>query len=185
MLFTDMHPNQGVRDGRSFVRILEEAADDGIGVSSFGVGIDFGADLANQVSQVRGGNYFHLETPEKIRRVFERDFDLMVTPLAYDLEISLLAPAGYEIVDAYGLAGAGTGRCDGQPAGRCIGLTVPTVFLSRGGGGMFLRLALEVGADQPGDPIFFGHVVYQDEAGQSVEHESGVSPAPRRTRFGR
>ena len=99
-----MHPNQGVRDGRSFVRILEEAADDGIGVSSFGVGIDFGADLANQVSQVRGGNYFHLETPEKIRRVFERDFDLMVTPLAYDLEISLLAPAGYEIVDAYGLA---------------------------------------------------------------------------------
>ncbi|MEE2835755.1 MAG: VWA domain-containing protein [Myxococcota bacterium] len=179
MLFTDMHPNQGVRDGRSFVRILEEAADDGIGVSSFGVGIDFGADLANQVSQVRGGNYFHLETPEKIRRVFERDFDLMVTPLAYDLEISLLAPAGYEIVDAYGLAGAGTGRCDGQPAGRCIGLTVPTVFLSRGGGGMFLRLALEAGADQPGDPIFFGHVVYQDEAGQSVEHESGVSLAPQ------
>ena len=70
-----------MRDGRSFVRILEEAADDGIGVSSLQI-------LVRSVR--RGGqNYAHLETPEKIRRVFERDFDLMVTPLAYDLEISL------------------------------------------------------------------------------------------------
>ena len=178
MLFTDMHPNQGVRDGRSFVRILEEAATEGIGVTSFGVGIDFGADLAGQVSQVRGGNYFHLETPEKIRRVFERDFDLMVTPLAYDLQISLVAPAGYEIVDAYGLAGSTTSRCEGLEAMRCIGLSVPTVFLSRGGGGMFLRLKLKAGDDQPGEPIFFGHVIYNDENGASVEQESGVSLAP-------
>jgi Ca-activated chloride channel family protein len=178
MLFTDMHPNQGVRDGRTFVRMLESAAEDGIGVTSFGVGIDFGADLANQVSQVRGGNYFHLETPEKIRRVFDRDFDLMVTPLAYDLQISLMAPAGYEIVDAYGLAGAGTTRCGELPSSRCIGLTIPTVFLSRGGGGMFMRLKVKPGDDQPGDPIFVGHVVYNDEAGDSVEQDSEASLAP-------
>lgn len=178
MLFTDMHPNQGVRDGRSFVRILEDAASEGIGVTSFGVGIDFGADLASQVSQVRGGNYFHLETPDKIRRVFERDFDLMVTPLAYDLQISLVAPAGYEIVDTYGLAGSTTTRCDGVALSRCLGLTVPTVFLSRGGGGMFLRLKIKAGEDQPGEPIFFGHVIYNDEQGNVIEHESGTSLAP-------
>jgi len=178
MLFTDMHPNQGVRDGRTFVRMLESAAEDAIGVTSFGVGIDFGADLANQVSQVRGGNYFHLETPEKIRRVFDRDFDLMVTPLAYDLQISLMAPAGYEIVDAYGLAGAGTTRCGELPSSRCIGLSIPTVFLSRGGGGMFMRLKVKPGDDQPGDPIFVGHVVYSDEAGDSVEQDSEASLAP-------
>ena len=178
MLFTDMHPNQGVRDGRSFVRILEDAAAEGIGVTSFGVGIDFGADLANQVAQVRGGNYFHLETPDKIRRVFERDFDLMVTPLAYDLQISLVAPAGYEIVDTFGLAGSTTTRCGDLASARCLGLTVPTVFLSRGGGGMFLRLKINAGEDQPGEPIFLGHVIYNDEQGGSVEQESGTSLAP-------
>ncbi len=177
MLFTDMHPNSGMQDGRTFVRVLEEAADDGIGVSSFGVGIDFGADLANQVSQVRGGNYFHLETPDKVRQVFDRDFDLMVTPLAYDLQISLQAPAGYAIVDAYGLVGAGSERCADQPASRCIGMTVPTVFLSRGGGGIFLRLALD-GGDQEGDPIFMGHIAYNDDQGAGVEQQSGVSLAP-------
>jgi len=160
------------------VRMLESAAEEGIGVTSFGVGIDFGADLANQVSQVRGGNYFHLETPDKIRRVFDRDFDLMVTPLAYDLQISLMAPAGYEIVDAYGLAGAGTTRCGELPSSRCIGLTVPTVFLSRGGGGMFMRLKIKPGDDQPGDPVFVGHVLYNDEAGEPVEQDSAVSLAP-------
>jgi Ca-activated chloride channel family protein len=177
MLFTDMHPNSGMQDGRTFVRVLEEAADQGIGVSSFGVGIHFGADLANQVSQVRGGNYFHLETPEKVRRVFDRDFDLMVTPLAFDLQISLQAPPGYAIVDSYGLVGGGSERCGDQPAERCIGLTVPTVFLSRGGGGIFLRLALD-GNAQEGDPIFMGHIAYQNDQGSGVEQQADLSLAP-------
>ena len=102
----------------------------------------------------------------------------MVTPLAYDLQISLVAPAGYEIVDTYGLAGSTTTRCDGVALSRCLGLTVPTVFLSRGGGGMFLRLKIKAGEDQPGEPIFFGHVIYNDEQGNVIEHESGTSLAP-------
>ena len=177
MLFTDMHPNSGMVDGRTFVRVLEDAADDGIGVSSFGVGIDFGSDLANQVSQVRGGNYFHLETPEKIRKVFDEDFDLMVTPLAYDLRIDLRAPNGYRIVEAYGLAGSTTELCDQgeMDDGACIGLTVPTVFLSRGGGGIFLRLEVTDGGDAVD---FVGSIIYTDDAGDEVESDTAISLAP-------
>ena len=160
MLFTDMHPNQGVRDGRSFVRILEEAADDGIGVSSFGVGIDFGADLANKCMRECAAGTGLPRTPRRFVNVFERDFDLMVTPLAYDLEVALGA-GRLEIGDAYGLAGAGTGRCDGQPAGRCIGLTVPTVLRCAVAAVCSFRLALEQELTSHGlTPIFFGHVVY-------------------------
>ena len=176
MLFTDMHPNRGMRDGRSFVQVLQEAADDGVGVSSFGVGIQFGADLANQVSEVRGGNYFQLETPEKVRQVFDRDFKLMVTPLAYDVAIALRAPVGYRISDSFGLAGAAIGRCEGLSSESCIGLTVPTLFLKRGGGGIYLRL--EAGQAGQGEPDFLCFIDYEDDAGEQVETRASISLAP-------
>ena len=102
---------------------------------------------------------------------------ILVTPLAFDLQISLQAPPGYAIVDSYGLVGGGSERCGDQLAERCIGLTVPTVFLSRGGGGIFLRLALDGGA-QEGDPIFMGHIAYQNDEGGDVEQHSSLSLAP-------
>jgi Ca-activated chloride channel family protein len=180
MLFTDMHPNRGMSDGRTFVRVLQDYADEGIGVSSFGVGVHFGADLANQIAEVRGGNYFHLETPDKVRRVFDRDFDLMVTPLAYDLEISLIAPLGYEIANSYGLAGSETTRCAGVPSARCLGIKVPTVFLSRGGGGIYLRLI----GEPSGGSDFLSHVTYESSEGESTEAQSEASLSPDDVRVG-
>ena len=56
-----------------------------------GVGIDFGADPANKCRNAR--RELSTSDTEKIRRVFERDFDLMVTA-RYDLEIAL-ALAGW------------------------------------------------------------------------------------------
>ena len=43
---------------------------------------------------------------------------------------------------------------------------------------MFLRLGIKAGDDQPGEPFFFSHVIYNDEQGAEVEQEYPVSLAP-------
>jgi Ca-activated chloride channel homolog len=170
MLFTDMHPNNGMVDGRDFVTVLRSAAEEGIGTSSFGVGIDFGAEMASQISEVEGGNYFHLETPEKIATVFDENFKLMVTPVGYNVSIKLSAPLGYTFGNTFGLAGGTVNDC---ALGDCREFTVPTLFLSRGGGAIYLELiADEVG---PGDnPQFLCDVSYDDVDRQRQSNSSAV-----------
>jgi Ca-activated chloride channel family protein len=188
MLFTDMHPNSGMVDGRDFVTVLRAAADEGIGVSSFGVGIDFGAEMASQISEVEGGNYFHLETPEKIAKVFDEDFKLMVTPVGYNVSIKLSAPLGYTFGSTFGMAG---GTVDDCALGDCREFTVPTLFLSRGGGAIYLELVADdgVGAD---NPQFLCDVSYDDidrqrqsdsstvDLGDSVPDAEGTTPSIRK-----
>ncbi|MCA9520816.1 MAG: VWA domain-containing protein, partial [Myxococcales bacterium] len=133
MLFTDAQPNVGNTEQGGFIAIAKKYADLGIGLSSFGVGIDFQHELILGISQIRGGNYFYLENADKIRKVFDEDFDYLVTPLAYDMKVSLTPGANYEIVDVYGIPNWSKGE-------QTITLDVKTVFLSRNKGAIMLRL---------------------------------------------
>ncbi|MBT3222642.1 MAG: VWA domain-containing protein [Proteobacteria bacterium] len=88
MLLTDAQPNIGATDVDSFLGMARLYGASGIGISIFGVGLDLGSELAQEVSKVRGGNYFYLEDADAIRQVFTEEFDYIVTPLAYDLQVN-------------------------------------------------------------------------------------------------
>lgn len=133
MLFTDALPNTGRTDANSFIGLARHYANLGIGLTSFGVGIDFGHELVNAISQIEGGNYFFLQDIEKIQTVFDLDFDYLTTPLAYDLTITLTPVAGMRITDVYGVP-------DWKTVNSGVQIKVPTVFLSRRRGAIVARL---------------------------------------------
>jgi Ca-activated chloride channel family protein len=132
MLFTDARPNVGATHAGSFTGLVTKAAADGIGLTAFGVGIDFNAQLIDLIANLRGGNYFYLADSAAIRTVFDKDFDYLVTPLAYDLELQLKIPAGFRFVAAHGVSW--------NAASDFAVLKVPTVFLSRNKGAMLVEL---------------------------------------------
>ena len=128
MLFTDAQPNVGSTGINSFVGMTEYYAEAGIGASVFGVGLDLGAELADAISRTRGGNYFYLADNEAIRTIFDDDFDYMVTPLAYDLDVEMELTAGLTFNRGYGAPVEGVSNR--------LEFGASTLFLSSRSGGM-------------------------------------------------
>lgn len=137
MLFTDERPNTGRTDAEGFMGLAEAASRDGIGMTTVGVGVQFGAELAQRVSAVRGGNLFFFSDPGEMADKIAADFDLMVTELAYDLEVTVRPAGGLSIAGIYGVPGDLVRWTDDGG----LQLQIATVFLSRSRGGIYVALA--------------------------------------------
>lgn len=161
MLFTDAMPNSGRTDTASFRKLTEGYANRGIGLTAFGVGVNFGQELIYHITQIRGGNFFFLETPEKIAKVFDQDFEYLVTPLVYDLNVRIATPNGLKLTAVYGLPGW-------KPGDRDALLHIPTVFLSSNRGAIILRYERDGAgsiAMRQGDLVADGSLDYTDVDG--------------------
>jgi Ca-activated chloride channel homolog len=134
MLFTDAMPNVGLTGDGEFTDLVNEGADMNIGLSAFGVGLNFGAPLMDAIAKTRGGNAFYLEDSEKIATVFDEDFDLIVTPLAFDLSATIARADGVTLRRAYG--------APTDDAALDVDFAVSTLFLSRNRGGMGVVLSV-------------------------------------------
>jgi Ca-activated chloride channel homolog len=133
MVFTDAQTNTGDTDQETFIQIATTDAAQNIGITLFGVGTDLNQSLAVAISNVRGGNYFFLQDATKIATVFDQDFDFLVTPLAYDLHMSLQPATGFTITAVYGVPSWRSGATT-------VDMVIPTIFLSHNHGAVVVRL---------------------------------------------
>jgi Ca-activated chloride channel family protein len=141
-LFTDERPNVGDTDAGSFTAMAREASLQGIGLTTIGVGVQFDSSLATALSSTRGGNLFFLDSRAAADALFTDELDYMVSELAHDLLVTLRPRDGFKIAGVYGVPGEVLGWHDASS----VTITVPTLFLSRRGGGLFVSLA-------PADPL--------------------------------
>ena len=125
MVFTDAQPNTGLTDESDFVQLVREQAEVGVGTTLFGAGDDLGSELADVIAKVRGGSYHYLDQGA-IARLFHDEFDFLVTPIAYDLDVRVIARDGLRIDEVYGAP------VDGEE----IRFGASTLFLSARSGGM-------------------------------------------------
>jgi Ca-activated chloride channel homolog len=142
MLFTDERPNVGATDAGSFMGMATTASRAGIGLTTIGVGVQFGAELATKISSVRGGNLYFIRDTADVESLFAHQLDYMVSELAHDLAISITPHAGLKIGGVYGVPG----ELLGWQNETTVRVTVPTVFLDNHGGGIFFTLMPEPAA---------------------------------------
>lgn len=137
MLFTDERPNVGATDRHSFMGMAREASRGGVGLTTVGVGVQFGAELATAISSVRGGNLFFFPDSARMTKVFREEFDTMVTELAYDLKLEVSPAPGLKIAGIYGIPGKAV---EWAPGG-ALRVSVETIFLSRKKGAIYVAFA--------------------------------------------
>jgi len=99
VFMTDMMPNTGATGERTLTRLFADAADRGIHTTFVGMGLDANADLADALSGIRGANHYFVHSAAEFERRLGAEFDYMVTPLVYDLELEL---GGAEIAAVHG-----------------------------------------------------------------------------------
>jgi Ca-activated chloride channel family protein len=139
MLFTDERPNTDATDAESFMGMAIERSREGVGLTTIGVGVQFGAELATRIGSVRGGNLYFIRGESDVKQLFSGQLDYMVSELAHDLRLTITPRPGLRIAGVYGIPG----ELLGWQNDREISVTIPTVFLDNHGGGIFFTLAPE------------------------------------------
>ncbi len=137
LVFTDAQLNRRAeRRAEWFIDVMEEYGDDPIGATLFGMGTDFGYEIAFDISQVRGGNYYFLSDYDRIVSVFDDEFDFLVTPVAYDVSVDVSVPFEFDVAELYGIPS------QAQSLPHELRLEIPTLFLSskQGGGTILIRV---------------------------------------------
>lgn len=169
MLFTDALPNTGTTDDQSFEALVKRYSEQGIGLTAFGIGLDFGTQLAETIGNQQGGNYVFLKDANQVNTLFDEDFDYLVSPAAYDMQLSLTPAAGMRLVDVYG---AGTWESTDQ----AYRMSLKTLFFSRRRGALVLRLEPTASGSVPasGSPLVMGSLTYT-ERDRVTKREEAVS----------
>ena len=88
IVITDAMPNMGQTSKVSLSKYVEENAENEIYTSFIGVGVDFNTQVIECLSNVKGANYYSVHSSEEFKKIMSEDFDYMVTPLVFDLELN-------------------------------------------------------------------------------------------------
>ncbi|GAA0529169.1 hypothetical protein GCM10008992_32280 [Halorubrum aquaticum] len=101
VFMTDMMPNTGTTGDSELTQLFSDAAAEGVHTTFIGMGLDANAELADTLSGIRGANHYFIHSATEFERRLGEEFDYMVTPLVYDLNLDLDAD-GYEIEAVHG-----------------------------------------------------------------------------------
>jgi len=101
IFITDAQPNTGGASEENFTGLIKSNAADNIYMTFIGVGVDFNTELIDSITKVRGANYYSVKSGSEFATRMDDEFDYMVTPLVFDLELNLQSQ-GFEIVKVYG-----------------------------------------------------------------------------------
>ena len=101
IVITDAMPNYGRTDDEGLMKYVKEHADKGVYTSFVGVGVDFNTELTEAISNVKGANYYSVHNSQEFKNRMGEEFEYMVTPLVFDLELNLKSE-DYEIAKVYG-----------------------------------------------------------------------------------
>lgn len=133
VLITDAQPNVGETSPSSFEAMAADAAAQDLHLTVIGTGVGLGQDVFASMSHLRGGNAFSLFDLEDEQTLMTDDWPYMVSPVAFDLALSVEADPGIAVSSSYGFPG------DLDPE-EAIGFEVSTVFLSKRRGALLLGL---------------------------------------------
>ncbi len=101
IFLTDAMPNRGELSQEGLFSLAKNAANEGIYTTFIGVGVDFNNDLVEAVSKTKGANYYAIHSSKEFKKRLDEEFDYMVTPLVFDLDLTLESDA-FAIEAVYG-----------------------------------------------------------------------------------
>ena len=99
---TDAMPNLGQTGSADLQTRLSGHAAGDIHTTFVGVGVDFNTRFVESVNGVEGANYYSVDSADAFRERMDEGFRYMVTPLAYDLSLSVES-GGWEVTNVYGV----------------------------------------------------------------------------------
>ncbi len=102
ILLSDGNANQGITDPSAISNIARDARQNGITISTLGVGVDFNEDLMTLVAQSAGGGYYYARDASAIADSFDAELNGLVKLAARNVEVGLELHPGVAISEVFG-----------------------------------------------------------------------------------
>lgn len=165
ILLSDGVATEGLTNNERIINLGASYAEQGVGITTIGVGKDFNIELMRRLSESGSGNFYFVEDLYSVEEIFVVEADTFLVPVAEDVRIEFDVARGYRFRAAYG-----TRTWEGDADGATI--SIPGLFIAsrdsiedidpgggrRGGGGAILFEVVptsdqneldEVGAGEP------------------------------------
>lgn len=103
LLLSDGMANRGITDVNQLQTICQKKfREEGISISTFGVGTDYNEDLMESIAEYGGGNYYFIEKPDMITPIFEKELDGLLSVIAQNATINIQVPKEFTVSDVMG-----------------------------------------------------------------------------------
>ncbi|MCR5145854.1 MAG: VWA domain-containing protein [Clostridia bacterium] len=175
IVITDAMPNLGTTSRGELTKYVKENAEKSIYTSFIGVGVDFNTEVIECLSDVKGANYYSVHNTDEFKKIMSDDFEYMVTPLVFDLELKFES-TNFIVKNVYGT--------DTKDKNSGTLIKVNTLFPSSSnssgeakGGVILLKIAPAI-IDYISQPTFEGtkiSVSYKDRDGKEHKNEQSIS----------
>jgi len=168
IILTDAQPNTGDINSKDLMDMIRRNAADRIYATVIGVGVDFNSQLIEEMTKIKGANYYSVHSAREFRERVEDEFEYMVTPLIFDLRMNFEA-RGWRIEQVFGSpeANAATGEL----------MKINTLFASKSEGGEvkggIVLLKLKRTSSSPDEAVTLT-VTYEDRNGRKDSSEAKV-----------
>ncbi len=101
IFLTDAMPNTGDFSKRGLLGIAEDNSGENLYSTFIGIGVDFNTELIEYITKIKGSNYYSVHSAREFKDRMDDEFEYMITPLVFDLELELEAD-GWEIEKVFG-----------------------------------------------------------------------------------
>ncbi|MCB9654491.1 MAG: VWA domain-containing protein [Deltaproteobacteria bacterium] len=102
ILLSDGNANQGVTDPATLAQRVQAARQDGITVSTLGLGLDFNEDLMTLIAESAGGGYYYARNAEAIDDAFEAELNGLTKLAARTVEVGFELGENDSVATVYG-----------------------------------------------------------------------------------
>jgi Ca-activated chloride channel homolog len=102
ILLSDGLANVGITDIGQLSRIASQAAENGIHITTMGLGLNYDENLMMSLAEYGAGNYYFIESPTQLATIFEREFGQIASTVTKDSVIYLSLASGVQLKEVYG-----------------------------------------------------------------------------------
>jgi Ca-activated chloride channel family protein len=96
LLLSDGLANEGVTDPIKLQQIAQKKfREDGVALSTFGVGADFDEKLMTNLAEYGGANYYFIDSPDKIPQIFAKELEGLLAVIAQNTNLKISFPNDY------------------------------------------------------------------------------------------
>ena len=104
LLISDGLANTGLTDSTLIrIKVQKYKDDEGISLSTFGVGLDYNETLMTDMAETGAGNYYFIDAPDKMISIFNNELNGLLNVAAQNAEIKIRLPKGIAIQKSYPL----------------------------------------------------------------------------------